>query len=208
MTTTAKLCIAAGVILALAGCDRTRQRAETETAPMEEEARATGAEAEQEAQAGMEEEMREMEPGEPAAETMGVASIVDTAAAAGRFETLTQALQTAGLAETLQGEGPYTVFAPNDEAFAELPQGTLEDLMKEENRERLRSVLMYHVASGDMRASDVTQQQSIGTLQGEPLAIERMGNEVRVDGATVVQPDIQATNGVIHEIDTVLMPPE
>lgn len=205
MSTTTKLCIFAGVALGLAACDRTREPA-AEAPAMEEPQAGAEMEAGDMAERG---QMREMpEPAEPAAETIGVADIVDTARASGQFETLVSALQTAEMLDTLEGEGPFTVFAPNDEAFAELPEGSLEDLMKADNRERLREVLSYHVVRGDMRASDIMTEDYLGTVHGEDLAIETVGNEVRVDGATVIQSDIECTNGVIHVIDAVLMPPE
>lgn len=132
--------------------------------------------------------------------------IVDTAVAAGTFKSLATALQAAGLVETLKGSGPFTVFAPTDEAFAKLPPGTLDDLLKPQNRDRLRKILMYHVVSGKLMAADVVKLRSVKTLQGESLQIQSAGGNVTVGGARVIKTDIQASNGVIHVIDTVVLP--
>jgi uncharacterized surface protein with fasciclin (FAS1) repeats len=129
--------------------------------------------------------------------------IVDTAVAAGSFKTLATALQAAGLVETLKGAGPFTVFAPTDEAFAKLPAGTVEALLKD--KQRLSAVLTYHVVPGRVMAADVVKLKSAKTVQGGNLAI-RADNGVTVDGVSVVKADVQASNGVIHVIDTVLMP--
>jgi len=129
--------------------------------------------------------------------------IVDTAVAAGSFKTLATALQAAGLVETLKGPGPFTVFAPTDEAFAKLPAGTVEALLKD--KQRLAAVLTYHVVPGRVMAADVVKLKSAKTVQGGNLAI-RADNGVTVDGVSVVKADVQASNGVIHVIDTVLMP--
>jgi uncharacterized surface protein with fasciclin (FAS1) repeats len=131
--------------------------------------------------------------------------IVDTAAAAGKFNTLAAALKAAGLAETLKGEGPFTVFAPTDEAFAKLPAGTVESLLRPENREKLRAVLLYHVVGGKVMASDVTKLGSAKTLNGQSVKIGTQ-NGVTVDNARVVMADVQASNGIIHVIDTVILP--
>jgi uncharacterized surface protein with fasciclin (FAS1) repeats len=133
-------------------------------------------------------------------------NIVDTAIAAGNFNTLVKALTEAGLVETLKGEGPFTVFAPNDEAFAKLPQGSLDALLKD--KKKLKSVLTYHVVQGKMPASKVAKQKSIKSLNGKPLAIHAAGDKVMVEGAQVVKTDIECSNGVIHVINTVMMPPE
>jgi uncharacterized surface protein with fasciclin (FAS1) repeats len=129
--------------------------------------------------------------------------IVDAAVAAGNFKTLATALQAAGLVETLKGPGPFTVFAPTDEAFAKLPAGTVEALLKD--KQRLAAVLTYHVVPGRVMAASVVTRTSAKTVQGGSLAI-RADDGVTVDGANVVKTDIQASNGVIHVIDTVLMP--
>jgi uncharacterized surface protein with fasciclin (FAS1) repeats len=129
--------------------------------------------------------------------------VVDTAVAAGNFKTLATALQAAGLVETLKGPGPFTVFAPTDDAFAKLPAGTLEALLKD--KARLTAVLTYHVVPGRVMAADVVKMTSAKTVQGGRLAIRTDGG-VTVDGVKVVKTDIQAGNGVIHVIDAVLMP--
>ena len=132
--------------------------------------------------------------------------IVDTAVAAGRFKTLAAALKAAGLVDTLKGAGPFTVFAPTDEAFAKLPAGTVEDLLKPENREKLRAVLTYHVVPGKVMAAQVTKMNSAKTVQGGNVTIKAYGGKVMVDNANVVKADIEATNGVIHVIDSVILP--
>jgi uncharacterized surface protein with fasciclin (FAS1) repeats len=133
--------------------------------------------------------------------------IVDTAIAADGFETLVAAVQAAELVDTLKGEGPFTVFAPTDEAFAALPEGTVENLLLPENRDQLVAVLTYHVVPGKVMSADLAGQQvSPETVQGQTLAIDATGSAVMVNAATVVQADIEASNGVIHVIDTVLIP--
>ncbi|MGM0915680.1 MAG: fasciclin domain-containing protein [Pseudomonadota bacterium] len=132
--------------------------------------------------------------------------IVDTAVEAGQFETLVAAVQAAGLVETLKGEGPFTVFAPTDEAFAALPEGTVESLLEEENRDQLQSILTYHVVSGKIMAEDAMAADSATTVQGQDLTITTMDGSVMIDDATVIQADIETSNGVIHVIDSVLMP--
>lgn len=135
------------------------------------------------------------------------ADIVDTAVAAGSFTTLAKALEAAGLIDALKGEGPFTVFAPTDAAFAKLPAGTIESLLKPENKEKLKAILLYHVVSGKVTATDVMKLngQSVKTLQGGMFKVSTK-HGVRVDNARVTQTDIKATNGVIHVIDTVLLP--
>lgn len=133
------------------------------------------------------------------------ADIVDTAVAAGSFTTLATALQAAGLVDTLKGDGPFTVFAPTDEAFAKLPAGTLEALLADPAK--LQAVLTYHVVPGRVTAADVASLSSATTVQGAPIAIDTsMG--VRVNDAHVTQADVMTSNGVIHVIDTVLLPPQ
>jgi len=132
-----------------------------------------------------------------------MANIVDTAVKAGSFTALVKAVQAAGLAGTLSGPGPFTVFAPNDDAFGKLPQGTVENLLKD--IPKLKDVLTYHVVSGRHMASDVAKQRSLKTVQGQSISVRTEGG-VKVDGATVVQADIAADNGVIHVIDSVIMP--
>jgi uncharacterized surface protein with fasciclin (FAS1) repeats len=132
--------------------------------------------------------------------------IVDTAVAAGSFNTLAKALQAAGLVETLKGNGPFTVFAPTDEAFAKLPAGTVETLLKPENKEKLKAVLLYHVVAGKVMAADVVKMTSAKTVNGQALSITAHDKTVMVGKATVVKADVAADNGVIHVIDTVLLP--
>lgn len=132
--------------------------------------------------------------------------IVDTAVAAGQFKTLAAALQAAGLVETLKGAGPFTVFAPTDEAFAKLPKGTVEDLLKPENKAKLTAILTYHVVAGKVMAADVVKVKDAKTVQGGSVKVNAMGGKVMIDNANVVKTDIAASNGVIHVIDTVLMP--
>ncbi len=137
------------------------------------------------------------------AEDAAKKDIVDTAIAAGSFNTLVKAIQAAGLVETLKGKGPFTVFAPTDEAFAKLPAGTLEGLLKD--KAKLASILTYHVVPGKVMSSDVAKLSSAKTVQGQDVKISTAGG-VRVNDAKVIQADIQATNGVIHVIDTVILP--
>jgi uncharacterized surface protein with fasciclin (FAS1) repeats len=132
--------------------------------------------------------------------------IVDTAAAAGSFKTLVTAVQAAGLVETLKGKGPFTVFAPTDEAFAKLPAGTLESLLKPENKEKLKGILTYHVVSGKVMAKDVVTLKEAKTVNGQMLTITVKDGKVMVDKANVVKTDVAASNGVIHVIDAVLLP--
>ncbi len=137
---------------------------------------------------------------------MAKSDIVDTAIAAGSFKTLTAAVQAAGLEATLRGEGPFTVFAPTDEAFAKLPAGTVETLLKPENKDQLVSILTYHVLPGKTYSKSLAGQQiEATTVQGTTVAIDGTDG-VTVDNATVVKADIKTSNGVIHVIDTVLMP--
>ena len=133
--------------------------------------------------------------------------IVDTAVAAGSFTTLAKALAAADLVGTLKGPGPFTVFAPTDEAFAKLPAGALDNLLKPENKEMLRRVLTYHVVSGKVLAADVVKLTSAKTVSGDTLAIKTSGGTVMLDKSRVVKTDISTSNGVIHVIDSVLLPP-
>src|SRR5271157_3691806 len=132
--------------------------------------------------------------------------IVDTAVAAGSFKTLAAALQAAGLVDTLKGKGPFTVFAPTDEAFAKLPPGTVEDLLKPENKEKLVAILTYHVVPGRDLASQVVKMTSAKTVNGQSLAISVNDGTVMVDNAKVIKTDILCSNGVIHVIDSVVLP--
>lgn len=130
-------------------------------------------------------------------------NIVETAIEAGQFNTLVAAVKAAGLVETLSGKGPFTVFAPNDAAFAKLPKGTVEGLLKD--KAKLTDILTYHVVSGKVMAKDVMKMKSVKTLQGGSLTIDT-SDGVKVDGAKVIQADIEVSNGVCHMIDSVLMP--
>jgi len=130
-------------------------------------------------------------------------TIVDVAVQAGSFKTLVQAVQAAGLVETLSGEGPFTVFAPTDEAFAQIPQETLQAVLAD--KEKLTAILTYHVVPGKLMAADVVRSTQLQTAQGQSITVSTEGG-VRVDDANVVQTDIEADNGVIHVIDKVIMP--
>jgi len=132
--------------------------------------------------------------------------IVETAVAAGSFKTLAKALQAADLVTTLKGAGPFTVFAPTDEAFAKLPAGTLENLLKPENKAKLRRILTYHVVSGTVIAGDVVKLQSAKAVSGDTVKIGAQNGGVTVNQANVVKTDITASNGVIHVIDAVMLP--
>jgi uncharacterized surface protein with fasciclin (FAS1) repeats len=133
--------------------------------------------------------------------------IVDTAVGAGSFNTLAAALKAAGLVETLKGPGPFTVFAPTDEAFAKLPKGTLDDLLKPENKAKLTAILTYHVVPGKVMAADVVKLKKAKTVEGSDIKITMKDKKVMVDKATVIKTDVMASNGVIHVIDAVMMPP-
>ena len=137
---------------------------------------------------------------------MSSKDIVDTAISAGSFNTLVQAVQAADLAETLKGEGPFTVFAPTDAAFAALPAGTLESLLKPENKSKLQSILTYHVVAGKVMASDAARLNAAKTVNGQSFSINRSGDDLTVDEAKVLKADILASNGVIHVIDRVILP--
>jgi uncharacterized surface protein with fasciclin (FAS1) repeats len=133
--------------------------------------------------------------------------IVDTAVGAGSFKTLVAAVQAAGLVETLKGAGPFTVFAPTDEAFAKLPAGTVESLLKPENKEKLVAVLTYHVVPGKVMAADVVKLTEAPTVQGSKAKVKVVDGTVMIDNAKVVKTDIETSNGVIHVIDAVILPP-
>ena len=137
----------------------------------------------------------------------GKKDIVDTAVAAGSFNTLVAAVQAAGLVDTLKSKGPFTVFAPTDAAFAKIPAGTVENLLKPENKDQLVAVLTYHVISGKVMSADIAGKAlNAATVQGQSVAINATGSAVTIDAATVVSVDIEASNGVIHVIDTVILP--
>jgi len=139
------------------------------------------------------------------AHAANAADIVDTAAAA-HFNTLVAAVKAAGLVDTLKGPGPFTVFAPTDEAFAKLPAGTLESLLMPENKDKLVKILTYHVVAGKLMAADVVKLHSAKTVEGATVAIKEGGGAVHVNNAKVTKTDIVTSNGVIHVIDTVLLP--
>ena len=143
---------------------------------------------------------------ETPAEVTAPGTIVDVAVAAGNFTTLVAAVTAAELVETLSGEGPFTVFAPTDEAFAALPAGVLDALLLPENKATLVKILTYHVVSGKVMAADVTDSD-VATVEGQTIKLATMGG-VTVNGAKVVAPDVAASNGVIHAIDAVILPPD
>jgi uncharacterized surface protein with fasciclin (FAS1) repeats len=134
--------------------------------------------------------------------------LVDTAVAAGTFKTLAAALTAADLVSTLKGPGPFTVFAPTDAAFEKLPPGTVDTLLKPENKAMLQAVLKYHVVSGKVLAADVVKVSKATTLQGQDVSVTVSGSAVKINDANVTTTDVMATNGVIHVIDTVLLPPQ
>jgi uncharacterized surface protein with fasciclin (FAS1) repeats len=148
-------------------------------------------------------------PGTTSAPASGTAKsdIVDTAVGAGQFGTLVAAVKAADLVDTLKGPGPFTVFAPTDEAFKKLPAGTVESLLKPENKAKLQAVLKYHVVSGKVMAADAAKLTSAKTVQGSELKIAATGGSVMIDKAKVVKADIECSNGVIHVIDAVILPP-
>ncbi|GKX35300.1 MAG: beta-Ig-H3/fasciclin [Rhizobiaceae bacterium MnEN-MB40S] len=134
------------------------------------------------------------------------ADIVDTAVGAGQFNTLVAAVEAAGLVDTLKGEGPFTVFAPTDDAFAKLPAGTVEDLLKPENKDKLVAILTYHVIPGKVMSGDIAgKSMEVDTVQGSKLSVDATDG-VKVDEAMVVTADVEADNGVIHVIDAVVLP--
>lgn len=136
----------------------------------------------------------------------GEKDIVDTAVGAGSFNTLVAAVQAAGLVDTLKGEGPFTVFAPTDEAFAALPEGTVENLLKPENKDQLVAILTYHVVPGKVMSSDIAGKKAeVASVQGGEISVDATDG-VKVDGAKVVTADIETSNGVIHVIDAVILP--
>ena len=137
----------------------------------------------------------------------GKQDIVDTAVAKGQFKTLAAALNAAGLVNTLKGPGPFTVFAPTDDAFAKLPPGTLDDLLKPENKGKLTAILTYHVVPGAVTSRQVTNLKEAKTVNGSMLQVSTRDGKVMINNADVVKPDIETSNGVIHVIDAVLLPP-
>ena len=135
------------------------------------------------------------------------ADVVDTAIKAGKFKTLVAAVQAAGLVKTLKGDGPFTVFAPTDDAFAKLPKGTLESLLKPENKEKLKSILTYHVVAAKVPSKDVSTMK-VNMVNGQKANLKVKNNKVTINGANVIAVDIMASNGVIHVIDSVILPPK
>ncbi len=132
--------------------------------------------------------------------------IVDTAVESGSFNTLVAAVQAAGLVDALKADGPLTVFAPTDEAFAKLPAGTVENLLKPENKDQLVAILTYHVVAGKYKAGKVIEKHTLESLNGDSIEISVQGNNVMVDNANVVSTDIKTSNGIIHVIDSVIIP--
>jgi uncharacterized surface protein with fasciclin (FAS1) repeats len=133
-------------------------------------------------------------------------TIVDVAVSAGSFKTLVAAVKAAGLVDTLSGKGPFTVFAPTDAAFAKLPAGTVDTLLKPENKEKLKAILLYHVVAGDVKSTDLKDGESVKTVGGKSITVHIANGVVTINDATVVKADIPASNGTIHVIDTVLLP--
>ena len=146
------------------------------------------------------------QPAASAANAQSQSDIVDTASNAGSFKTLVAAIKAADLVDTLKGPGPFTVFAPTDEAFAKLPAGTVESLLKPENKAKLQSVLTYHVVAGRVSSGEVVKMTSAKTVQGQEIKISQNAGTVMVNGAKVVKTDIACSNGVIHVIDAVILP--
>ncbi|HAI58833.1 MAG TPA: fasciclin [Xanthomonadaceae bacterium] len=142
----------------------------------------------------------------PAAQAQSAGTIVDVAAGNPDFSTLVAALKAAGLVETLSGSGPFTVFAPTNAAFAKLPAGTLENLLKPENKAQLTAILTYHVVSGKVKAADAVKLDEATTVNGAKADINVSGSTVTIDGATITATDVAASNGVIHVIDSVMLP--
>jgi uncharacterized surface protein with fasciclin (FAS1) repeats len=137
---------------------------------------------------------------------MGTKDIVDTAISAGSFNTLVQAVQAADLVDTLKSDGPFTVFAPTDEAFGKLPEGTIENLLKPENKSKLQEILTYHVVPGKVTSADAAMLSSAKTVNGKSFQISESGNGLMIDGAKVIKADVEASNGIIHVIDQVILP--
>lgn len=136
----------------------------------------------------------------------GQPTIVEVAASAGKFETLLKAAEVAGLVDTLNGAGPYTVFAPTDEAFAKLPEGTVESLLNDPKK--LSQVLLYHVVPGNLKATDVLGKKTLTSAQGAPISVTTKGGKAMVNQAVIIGTDVPASNGVIHIIDAVILPPQ
>jgi uncharacterized surface protein with fasciclin (FAS1) repeats len=145
-------------------------------------------------------------PAMASAQSMMKKDIVDTAVSTGMFNTLVAAVKAAGLVDTLKGSGPFTVFAPTDEAFAKLPAGTVEKLLLPENKAMLAKILTYHVVAGNAMAADVVKMKSWKTVAGQDIWVKAKGGKVLINDANVIKADVGTSNGTIHVIDTVLMP--
>ncbi len=184
----------------------TAEEAQETAEEAEEEAQETTEEAEEEIEEAQEATQEAIEAGQEAQEAEERMNLVQTAVESGQFDTLITAIQTAELEETLSGEGPFTVFAPTDAAFDALPQGALDELL--DDKDALTDVLLYHVADGELMAADVVEMDSIETLQGGELTVNVTDDTVTVNDATIIETDIETSNGVIHVIDAVLIPPE
>jgi uncharacterized surface protein with fasciclin (FAS1) repeats len=207
----------AAVVLPVAAQEKpaTESPSSTQTPAVETQAPATGAPQAPTLSVPAQPQSVPAEPEAPTSNTPAPApavaatsgTIVDIASASDSFETLVAALTEAELAEVLKGEGPFTVFAPTDEAFAALPAGTVEELLKPENRETLVQILKYHVVSGAYPAESLSSGE-VPTVEGSPVTVEVSEGKVTVNDANVIQPDITATNGVIHAIDRVILPPQ
>lgn len=192
MRRTALVAVAAAAALTLAACGSSTDEATSEpTAAASEEAAA--------------EEMVE-ESGDMAADPAAAGTIVDVATGAGQFSTVLAAVQAAGLTETLNGAGPFTVFAPRDEAFAALPAGLVDALLLPENKDALTKILTYHVVPGTVMSADIADGE-VATVEGQNVTLST-ADGVTVNGAKVIQADVVASNGVIHVIDTVIVPPD
>lgn len=142
------------------------------------------------------------------ASTVAKGDVLETADQAGQFKTLLAAIKAAGLESTLKGSGPFTVFAPTDAAFAKLPAGTVDSLLKPENKEKLKAVLTYHVVAGKVPSTEAVKLKSAKTVNGKELMLDASSGKLKVGGANVVQADVAASNGVIHVVDTVILPSE
>lgn len=150
----------------------------------------------------------ESAPTSASSASMSRSDIVATAEEAGQFKTLIAAVKAADLESTLKGPGPFTVFAPTDDAFAKLPAGTVESLLRPENKKKLKAILTYHVVSGNVPSTEAVKLSSAKTVNGKALRLDASSGALTVDGAKVVKADIQASNGVIHVIDAVVLPPQ
>jgi len=184
-------CFALSAFITLAACTGGTNQAETESADTATDTSTMAMEEEQ-----------------PAQQMNNAPDIVALASSQQNLSTLVEAVQAANLVETLQGDGPFTVFAPTNEAFAALPEGTLEDLLKPENQEKLAAILKYHVVSGEVMSSDLSDGMTPETVEGSQIEVSINGENVMVNSASVVNPNVDASNGVVHVIDAVILPPD